>query len=465
MLTPKKVLSKIELRFFWEFFISDIMIEARISVRNLIEFILRSGNIDNRLAGGSDQAVVEGTRIHRMIQKRAGADYHAEVPLAYIYTEDDVAITVEGRADGIIENESGVTIDEIKSTYADVMKFKDAREMHLAQAKFYAYMKAVKEDIPFIKVRLTYANIDTEEIKYFNYTFALSELEEFTVSVLKQYVKWARFETEWIEKRTDSIIGLPFPFEYRKGQAELVKQVYFTIRKNRKLFLEAPTGVGKTISTLYPAIQAMGQNLGKKIFYLTAKTITRTVADEAILTMREEGLKCKSLILTAKEKICMTGNRECNPEACPYANGHYDRVNDCVFAMLTENDRYTRETIIEYANRFEVCPFEMQLDLSLFADVIIGDYNYAFDPNAKLKRFFAEENETGQFLFLIDETHNLVDRAREMYSATIVKEDLMALRHLTEEELPNISKKFERCNKALLTLKQNCPDYLVDPPR
>jgi len=440
------------------------MIETRISVRNLIEFILRSGDIDNRIAGGSDQAVVEGTRIHKMIQKRAGADYCAEVPLAYIYTEDDVAITVEGRADGIIENETGITVDEIKSTYADVMKFKEAKEMHLAQAKFYAYIKASQEDLTDIKVRITYVNIDTEEIRYFHYTYTLMELEQFTVSVLTQYVKWARLEAEWIKKRTDSIIGLPFPFDYRKGQAELVKQVYYTIYHKKKLYLEAPTGVGKTISTLYPAIQAMGQKYAERIFYLTAKTITRTVADEAVSVMRDKGLKCKSLILTAKEKICMIGKPECNPEACPYAKGHYDRVNDAVYAMLTETDRYTRETVNEYANRFEVCPFEMQLDLSLFVDVIIGDYNYAFDPTAKLKRFFGEESGTGKYLFLIDETHNLVDRAREMYSAAIVKEDLMALRRLTEEELPGLSKRFERCNKALLAIKRECNDSMIDPP-
>lgn len=440
------------------------MIATKISVRNLIEFILRSGDIDNRIGGGSDQAVVEGTRIHRMIQKRAGADYKPEVSLSYVYIEDDVTITVEGRADGVIENETGVTIDEIKSTYADVMKFKEAKELHLAQAKFYAFIKATMDELPVIKVRLTYANIDTEEIKYFNYTYTYTELEEFVTSVLKQYVKWARLEAEWLETRTNSIIGLPFPFEYRDGQAELVKQVYFTIRKRKKLYLEAPTGVGKTISTLYPAIQAMGQKMGEKIFYLTAKTITRTVADEAVNIMRSKGLRCKSLILTAKEKICMTGEKECNPEACPYAKGHYDRVNDAVYAMLTENERYTRETVLEYANRFEVCPFEMQLDVSLFSDVIVGDYNYAFDPTAKLKRFFSEESAPGKYLFLIDETHNLVDRAREMYSATIIKEDLMALKRLTAEELPNISKRFEKCNKELLKIKQECSNCLVNPP-
>lgn len=442
------------------------MIETRISVRNLVEFILRSGDIDNRISGASENALVEGTRIHKMIQKRAGSDYRAEVPLLIKYSEDDVEITVEGRADGIIDNASGVTIDEIKSTYADVMKYKEAWPVHLAQAKFYAYIYAVQNDLLAIKVRLTYVNIDTEEIRYFNYTYLKEELIEFANDVLKQYIKWARFEAEWIEKRNNSIKGLPFPFEYREGQAELVKQVYYTIYHQRKLFLEAPTGVGKTISTMYPAIQAMGQQFFNKLFYLTAKTITRTVADDTVSIMREKGLKAKSLILTAKEKICMTGETECNPDACPYAKGHYDRVNDAVFAMLTEKDRYTRDTIYEYAEKFMVCPFEMSLDLSLFTDIIICDYNYAFDPSSKLKRFFGEEviHEKPEYLFLIDESHNLVDRAREMYSAAIVKEDLMHLKRLTSEEAPGLSKRFEKCNKLMLELKHDCATSLINPP-
>lgn len=440
------------------------MIETRISVRNLVEFILREGDIDNRISGGSDEAMLEGTRIHKMLQSNAGADYRAEVPLSYIYTEEDVAITVEGRADGIITNDSGITVDEIKSTYADVMKYKEAKNLHLAQAKFYAYIVAEEKQLTAVKVRLTYVNIDTEEIKYFNYTYLYEELLEFTSSVCRQYVKWARLEHEWTEERNASIKGLPFPFEYRKGQAELVRQVYYTIYHKKKLFLEAPTGVGKTISTMYPAVQAMGQGLANKLFYLTAKTITRTVADDTVETMRGSGLKCKSLILTSKEKICMTGETECNPEACPYAKGHFDRVNDAVYAMLTEGERYTRETVLEYANRFQVCPFEMSLDASLFTDVIICDYNYAFDPTSKLKRFFGDESpQPSEYLFLIDEAHNLVDRAREMYSATIVKEDVMALRKLTEEELPKISKRFEKVNRELLNLKHECTTELIEP--
>lgn len=439
------------------------MIMTRISVRNLVEFILRCGDIDNRIGTGADDAMQEGARLHRKLQQRAGSDYKPEVSLGYSYVEDDVEIAIEGRADGVIENESGVTVDEIKTTYADVMRYKDAKPLHLAQAKFYAYMIAVSKDLPNVKVRLTYVNIDTEEIKYFNYTFFTEELLEFTSNVCHEYVKWARLEYDWKEVRNNSISGLPFPFEYRDGQEELVKQVYYTIHRKRKLFLEAPTGVGKTIATMYPSIQAMGQSLGEKLFYLTAKTITRTVAQDTVEVMRKDGLKIRNITLTAKEKICFTGDHECNPDACPYAKGHFDRVNDCIYELVMAEEAITAEKIIEYAKKHQVCPFEMSLDASLFSDVIICDYNYAFDPRARLQRYFLDEAKAGNYLFLVDEAHNLVDRAREMYSAEIIKENIMALRRLTEEEIPSVSKKLEKCNKALLALKHQCDNYLINP--
>lgn len=439
------------------------MIEERISVRNLIEFILRCGDIDNRIGSFSDDAMQEGTRLHKVIQKRAGADYRAEVPLAYTYVEDDVSISIEGRADGIIENADGTTIDEIKTTYADVMKFKDSRPLHLAQAKFYAYIVAEEKNLPTIKVRLTYCNIDTEEIRYFNYTYLYEELLEFTSGVCHEYVKWARFEAEWKEKRNNSIVGLPFPFEYRDGQDELVKQVYFSINNKRKLFLEAPTGTGKTIATLYPAVQAMGQDLTNKIFYLTAKTITRTVAEDTVEIMRKDGLELRNITITAKEKICKTEEHECNPEACPYAKGHYDRINEAVFDLISSEVSITAQKVSEYAEKHMVCPFELSLDVSLFSDAIICDYNYAFDPRAKLKRYFEDETKAGNYLFLIDEAHNLVDRAREMFSATLFKEQFLALKKITEEELPSVSKRAEKCNKEMLSLRHMCNEYMIDP--
>ncbi len=439
------------------------MINVRISVRNLIEFILREGDIDNRFGTFSEDAMAEGARIHRMLQKRAGSDYSPEVELSYSYVEDDVEISVEGRADGIIRNVNGVTVDEIKTSYADIMQYKESKPLHLAQAKFYAYMIAEKEDLPAVNVRLSYVNIDTEEIKYFNYTFLKEELLSFTSSVLHEYVKWARLEASLKEERNKSIKGLPFPFEYRRGQDELVRQVYYTIFHKKKLFLQAPTGVGKTISTMYPAIQALGQEMSEKIFYLTAKTITRTVAMNAVEAMKKDGLKVKSVIITAKEKICPLEKTDCNPESCPYAKGHFDRINDCIYKLVTTESTIDSETVLRYAEEYKVCPFELSLDVSLFCDVIIGDYNYAFDPHAKLQRFFSDETKSGKYIFLIDEAHNLVDRAREMYSATMTKETFIEMSKLTKVELPNMSKKFDKCNKELLSLKHQCENYLLDP--
>lgn len=406
--------------------------------------------------------MLEGGRIHRMIQKRMGADYRAEVPLAFVYKGDGIDITVEGRADGIIENENGVTIDEIKSTYADVMKYREAQPLHLAQARFYAYIYCLDNNIEEIKVRITYCNIETEEIKYFHEEHTFSDLEEFVNGVLADYEKWAKMELEWIKVRNESIKGLAFPFEYRDGQEELVKQVYYSIYHQKKLFIEAPTGVGKTVSTVYPSVCALGSDKAEKIFYLTAKTITRTVAADCLDVLRDGGLRIKGIVLTAKEKICMTGDKECNPEACPYACGHYDRINDAVFDLLTNEERYTREIIEEYAAKHMVCPFEMGLDVSLFCDFIIGDYNYAFDPRAKLKRFFAEGGGR-KYIFLIDEAHNLVDRAREMYSAKLNKEMFLDIKRLTKDEYPGISKRAQSCNSALLLLKRECEYCLKDP--
>lgn len=442
------------------------MKEIKISVRSLVEFVLRSGNIDNRRGAFAENAMQEGGRIHRMIQRRMGADYHAEVFLRYIYKTPDYEIHIEGRADGIMlpsayspKEAAVVTIDEIKGTYRDIHKMKGAVPVHVAQAQCYAYIYGSRNGLKNIRVRLTYCNMDTEEIRYFHFDYEMAELEEWFEEVMEQYRKWADFQFEWQELRTQSVKALSFPFTYRKGQKELASYVYQTIYHRRKLFIEAPTGVGKTISTLFPAVKAIGEGLGEKIFYLTAKTITRTVAEESIRLLREQGLRLKSVTLTAKDKICFMGETECNPDYCPYAKGHFDRINDAVYDLLTQTDSFTREAIEACAGEHKVCPFEMGLDMSLFADVIIGDYNYLFDPHVYLKRFFSEGGKA-DYLFLIDEAHNLVDRGREMYSALLRKEDFLALKKTMKDYDMRIYRQLERCNRELLELKRECEDYV-----
>lgn len=435
------------------------MKEIKISVRSLVEFILRSGNIDNRRVASAENAMQEGGRIHRMIQRRMGADYHAEVFLRYIYKTPDYEVRIEGRADGILISRESVTIDEIKGTYRDIRKMKGAVPVHVAQAQCYAYIYGSRNKLEEIKVRLTYCNMNTEEIRYFHFSYEMKELEEWFGELMEQYRKWADFQFQWQRLRTESIKSLSFPFPYRKGQKELASYVYQTIYHRRKLFIEAPTGAGKTITTLFPAIKAMGEEIGDKIFYLTAKTITRTVAEHTLGLFREKGLRLKSVTLTAKDKICFMEERECNPDYCPYAKGHFDRINDAVYDILTSSDSFTREAIEAFAREHRVCPFEMGLDISLFSDVIVGDYNYLFDPHVYLKRFFSD-GARGDYLFLVDEAHNLVDRGREMYSAVLEKEAFPALKKTMEEYDQGISRQLGWCNRELLELKRQCEDYI-----
>lgn len=467
-------------------------IEIRTSVRSLVEFVLRSGDIDNRRSHSPEMAMQEGGRIHRMIQKRMGGDYEAEVSLKYVYESENYILYIEGRADGIIRElnddicltqeltdgnlqvsveEERFTIDEIKGTYRSLDRIKAPETVHLAQAKIYAYIYGTMHNQKHMRVRMTYCNIDTEEIKYFHEEYSMFELQTWFDDIMMQYKKWADYECEWREKREASIKRIGFPFPYREGQKDLVKYVYQTIYHKKKLFIEAPTGVGKTISTVFPAIKAMGEGMGEKLFYLTAKTITRTVAENTFEILRERGLQFKSVILTAKEKICFMGEVECNPEHCPYAKGHFDRINDAVYDLLTHSHSFTRENIEEYARKHQVCPFELCLDMSLFADGIICDYNYVFDPHVYLKRFFGEGCGSN-YLFLVDEAHNLLDRGREMYSALLVKEDFLALKNLIAKEAedpfgrihdfaPGMIKQLDKCNKELLLLKRECDDVCV----
>ena len=433
--------------------------QIKISVRNFVEFMLRSGDIDNRRHVGSENAMAEGGRIHRMIQRRMGSEYEAEVFLKYEEETPKYKLIIDGRADGVItlqkpsNLEEHVTIDEIKGTYRELERIKNPEPVHLAQAKVYAYIYGKKKGLENICVRMTYCNMDTEELKYFIEEYTVAELEAWFLHLVEGYKKWAQFQIDWREKRQESIKKVSFPYMYRKGQKELAASVYRTIYHKRKLFLEAPTGVGKTLSTVFPSVKALGEELGERIFYLTAKTITRTVAGQAFDLLRQKGLAFKTVILTAKEKICFMEECNCNPVDCPYAKGHFDRINDAIFELINEKDCFDRENIEKYAQKHRVCPFEFSLDCSLFADGIIGDYNYLFDPHVYLKRFFAEGN-AGNGIFLVDETHNLVERGRDMYSAVLVKEDFLELRKHVKPYSVKMEKQLEKCNRELLLLKR-----------
>ena len=435
--------------------------QVRISVRNLVEFLLRSGDIDNRMSRGMQlNAMQEGTRIHKKLQRAMGSSYSAEVPLRLDVPADRYLLTVEGRADGIFIKDDITCIDEIKGVYQDVTNMEEPVQVHLAQAKCYAYIYASQHGLEKIGVQMTYCDLDTEEVRRFYEMYTFDEIEKWFDALMTEYHKWADFQYEWHQTSVASIKNMEFPFDYRPGQKGLVSDVYRTILRKKNLFIQAPTGTGKTVSVLFPAVRAVGEGQGEKIFYLTAKTVTATVAMETFAVFRGHGYRGKVVQITAKEKLCKCETPECNPDACPYAKGHFDRVNDAVFDLLQREDCFSRDVLLEQADKYMVCPFELCLDISSWSDVIVGDYNYAFDPTVYLKRFFAEGNR-GDYLFLVDEAHNLVERGRQMYSERIVKEDVLAVKRLLKPWSKKVERELERVNKIMLSYKRACEDYVI----
>lgn len=432
----------------------------RISVRNLVEFILRSGDLDSKRGVQDKEAMQKGSRLHRKIQKQMGSNYRAEVSLKYDMEYEDLILRVEGRADGIFTENEKICIDEIKGIYRNVESLESAVPVHRAQAMCYAWITAVQEDQKEIGIQLTYANLDTEEIRRFRETLTREYLEKWYRDLMDQYHKWVSFRLSWKEKRDASMRNLEFPFPYRKGQREMVTGVYHAVSNKKQIFVQAPTGVGKTMSSLFPAVRAVGEGKGEMIFYLTAKTITRTVAQDAFEILRQRGLLFQTVTITAKEKLCCCEKPECMLEKCPYAKGHFDRVNEAVYDLWTSEQSFSRDKILAQAEKFKVCPFEMCLDLSLWVDGVICDYNYVFDPNVHLKRFFGE-NVSGEYIFLIDEAHNLVERGREMYSASLAREDIMEVRRLVKDCSPKLYRALGRTAKQLLELKKESNPCLV----
>ena len=433
---------------------------VRISVRNLVEFILRNGDLVSGSGTSDKEAMLKGSRLHRKIQKQMGSHYQPEVSLKKDTEYADLILRVEGRADGIFLQDEQFCIDEIKGVYKKLELMEEPVLVHRAQALCYAWIYLDAHDLEKIDIQMTYAHLDTEVTKRFRETLTRAELKQWYEELTDSYHKWLAYQIEWREKRNESMKKLEFPFEYRKGQRKMVSGIYHAISKKEQIFIQAPTGVGKTMSAVFPAVRAIGQGMAETVFYLTARTITRTVAQDAFEILRDRGLLFKVITITAKEKLCFCDKPECDPEKCPYAKGHYDRINDAVYELWTTEQSFDRETLLRHAQKWQVCPFEMSLDLAIWMDGVICDYNYVFDPNVCLKRFFGE-NVSGNYLFLIDEAHNLVDRGREMYSASICLNDVIETRKFVKPYSQKLWKKLGKVKKQMEELRQNCGEWKV----
>lgn len=411
--------------------------DYKISVRALVEFVMRRGSIDNRFQAASK--AIEGIKGHQYVQSAYGSDDESEVTLNYDYRDDDIHIEIEGRADGILKENNKIIIDEIKTTTRDLLLIdENYNPLHFEQAKCYGYIYGVDNELDTIDVQVTYYNIDTQNTRSLRKTYALDELKESFFTLINEYKKWCMADANWIEERNDSIKEFQFPFsEYRRGQRELAVRVYKAILEKSKCFAQAPTGIGKTISTLFPAVKAIGEGITTKIFYLTAKTITREAAESAVKLMKDKNLKIKSVTLTAKDKVCFMDETNCNPEYCPYAENYFDKINNVVMEVRNKYNFFDRETINKISKQYKICPFEFALELTLICDIVICDYNYLFDPSVYLKRFFDIKNT--DYTFLIDEAHNLIDRGRDMYSAYLFEDKVKVCKKIIKTKSRRIS--------------------------
>ena len=411
------------------------MHKVHVSVRHLVEFIMRSGSINSGFFVSNNRAL-EGTRVHQRIQRNrkkeaeeAGGLYKKEVHLKTEYEYKDISFCIEGRADGICTIRNDATIEEIKSTLLPLSQIGvDVEHWHWAQVKCYAYIYASEHKLEQISCALIYGQIESGDQITFTEVFLFEDLHAFILNLVDKYWDFAKMDIDRLEIGHRTGLELGFPYNsYREGQRDFAVASYVTIKNKKKIFAQAPTGIGKTMASLFSAVKAMAEGMGEKTFYLTSKTVQRHLAEAALCQMSDKGLRMRSITLTAKDKICFNEKRACNPQSCKFAEGHFDRVNAAILDCISNEYLITRICVEVYAEKHMVCPSEFALDMTAFCHIIIGDYNHAYDPKAKIKRFFTDG---GDYIILLDEAHNLVDRAREMFSASIHRRDFGNLKKL-----------------------------------
>lgn len=405
------------------------MEEIRIGVRDFITFVMRSGDIDNTFL--SRARALEGIHAHKKIQGEYGDAFQKEVSLSVSLTVEDVLFTVHGRVDGLRPGEVPL-LDEIKSTKRGIRNItEDMNPLHWAQLMCYGYMYAFLNNREVLTLRLTYYSLKDEETKEFFKEVTFPELEKFFTEALKKYLDLGKILSAHRRKRDESLHGMKFPFpSFRPGQRECALGVYQALGEGKNLLLQAPTGIGKSMATIYPSLLRLGEGVVTKLFYFVGRSTQKQVALDALSLLRNRGMTCKVLELTGKEKICINEEVRCNPDDCPYAKGHFDRVNGAIKDLLENENFYRAEVLSKYARLHMVCPHELEMDLVIFCDVIIGDYNYFFDPKVRLSYF--EESEG--FGVLVDEAHGLIGRAREMYSGELTLEELQKVREVLRDE-------------------------------
>lgn len=431
----------------------------KVSVRSLVAFSVKD---DSPWSFTSYRFAYEGTLAHSKLQavNRDAGNYSSEVYLSWSFETADCILDVSGRADGVWNNDDGrVIVEEIKTSATPLSEIdENFSDAHWAQGKCYAYLLALSRDLKKITVRLTYYDMEKDQSKSFDREFTRDRLSRFFRTLLHPYVKWCISQRNWKQIRDLSISTLNFPFpDYRKGQKLLAYNAYKCIEDRKRLFVQAPTGTGKTMGLLYPSIKSLGEGKLDRIFYATAKTTTKSIAENAYKIMADQGLRLKVLTLTAKEKMCLNDIKNCTPDKCPYIMGYMSRSRKVIKNLLKKHDFITRDIISAAGVRNGICPFELSLDLALSCDLIICDYNYIFDPRVYLRRFF-EQKGREEYLIMADEAHNLFDRAKEMYSSELKAKAILEISREIKKDLPHLNRKIRKLRKAISDFEKQSGD-------
>ncbi|MGI6020769.1 MAG: ATP-dependent DNA helicase [Lachnospiraceae bacterium] len=433
----------------------DAEYRVDISVRKLVEFVLREGSLRAATGETTDlNAMLKGARIHRKIQSQKGLDYQSEVVLKQVLSFDGYRIFLEGRADGISRTDGKLCVEEIKGVFSDPEEIRKEKYVHLAQAMCYGYMVCELESEEGCSVKIIYADVETAKTSEFEYYYSFAELKAFFDGLMDDLRKWIEFKIEWIERRNSSISAITFPYEYRAGQKNLIKSVYLTIKNNKKIFVEAATGIGKTLAVLYPTLKAMGEGEAGRFYYLTSKTVTGKAADDALALLSDKGLELKRTFISAREKMCFKAEVRCDDQYCEYARDFYSGINDILLEILKSENDFDRDVIRKYAEKYRICPYYLSLELASWCDGIVCDYNYVFSPDVRLSGMF-EQPEISRDVILVDEAHNLVDRARDMYSAVLNKDEVLKARRIVKEKSPKIYKRLSLINKKMIEHRKN----------
>lgn len=429
----------------------------KVAVTELAHFIHRRGDIHFRY----DRYVApsDGIKAQRKLQSSRAEGYSREVALS-LDVEGEPAITVSGRADGVDLTGAVPMIEEIKATRTDLDALHaHGGSAHWAQALIYGYLYAREHGCDHMCVRLIYVHIDTLEERVHERVCDIDTLQRFFDDTVNEYRRWAAKEAARAGERDRALAALEFPQrQYRAGQRRLAEAVYRAVQVGGTLLAEAPTGIGKTLGTLFPALKALGRGRAQRILFLTAKGTGAGAAKRTLDTLREGARPLRWVELTAKAKICFNPDRACDPDQCSYARGYYDRVRPALETLL-ERGRLCRDTVAEAARAYHVCPFELSLEASRWCDVVVADVNYVFDPIVTVLRLREVLSES---VLLIDEAHHLPERGREMFSAELSEAQIGQAQTGADAELGKAVMQLRGCLRELGSADP--PEALAQPP-